>query len=118
MLQPADTPEKACSSALNALVLTVESQAGGRALGHGDLSLPPNSDQHRQHRQHRRARKLGIGMKRPIKKLKANKTTAAKKQRMTAWYCRLIICLTLCPFLMLVLSLQLVKLARLLRCLK
>ncbi|KAI9539153.1 hypothetical protein NQZ68_009230 [Dissostichus eleginoides] len=44
-----DTPEKACSSALNALVLTVESQAGGRALGHADLSLAPNCDQPRQH---------------------------------------------------------------------
>lgn len=33
-----DTPEKACSSALNALVLTVESQTGGYALGHGDLN--------------------------------------------------------------------------------
>lgn len=36
-----DTPEKACSSALNALVLTVESQAGGHALGHGDPGLAP-----------------------------------------------------------------------------
>lgn len=92
---------------MNALVLTVESQAGGHALGYGDLSLALNSGQ-------RRTGKLEIclGMKRHIRKLKANKQNiAAEIQLMTAWYSKHIICLTLCPFFMLVLSLQLVKLA-------
>lgn len=35
-----DIPEKVCSAALNALVLTVELQAGRHALGRRDLSHP------------------------------------------------------------------------------
>lgn len=49
-----DTPEKASRSALNALVLTAESRAIGRALGHSDLSLSPNGDQQRQHTSERK----------------------------------------------------------------
>lgn len=73
-LQSADaaacnTSEKACSCALNALVLTVESQASGRALGHSSYShlerWPAPTAQ----------RGVGNcqGMERPIRKLKTNK---------------------------------------------
>ncbi|KAK5865007.1 hypothetical protein PBY51_016203 [Eleginops maclovinus] len=64
MPQPATHLKKHCS-ALNALVLTVESQAGGRALGQGDLSLAPNCDQPRQHHRSR-----GVGIKGPLENLK------------------------------------------------
>lgn len=108
-----DTPEKACGSALNALVLTAESQAGGRALGHGDLRLAvavTNTDSTAQ------CANWEWEWKGPLGNLERTKTTRAEKRQMTAQYCKHISCLTSCPFLVLVILLQLVRLAWLLGC--
>lgn len=54
--ESADTPAKACSSALNALVLTAALQAGSHVLGHGYhiRSRSPALQSYRHPRKHRK----------------------------------------------------------------
>lgn len=92
---PEEKKKKACSSVLNALVLTAESQAGGRALGRADPGAvgepaSPGTKTGNEKSKQRASKQINKGREQP----------RSDGWRLGATASTLSVCLTSCPLLM------------------